>query len=143
MQFKWIANEHLFKLPIAGWAMSLTKHIKLRKGKFKSIKKAYQEAAVWLRRGMSVSIFPEGTRSNSDGMRGFQNGAFKLAIKEKVPVLPISIKGTGNAIPRGTWIFTTKVPVSMKILEPINTAELGPADFEKLRDLIHSKIEAA
>ncbi len=143
MQFKWIANEHLFRLPIVGWAMCLAKHIKLRKGKFESIKKAYQEAAAWLRRGMSVSIFPEGTRGNADGMKEFQNGAFKLAIKEQVPILPISIKGTSAAIPRGTWLFTTKVPVRMKILEPINTAGLGLDDFEKLRDSVRAKIELA
>lgn len=143
MQFKWIANEHLFKLPLIGWSMLLTKHIKLKKGKLESIKTAYYEAADWLKRGMSVMLFPEGTRSNGYGLKEFQNGAFKLAIKEQVPILPISIKGTGNAIPRGSWLFTTKVSGGFKVLKPVDTAGISPDDFGKLRDLAHSMIEKA
>jgi len=143
MQFKWVANEYLFKVPVIGLSMSIAKHIKLRKGKLESIKKAYQEASEWLRRGMSIMLFPEGTRSNGYGLKEFQSGAFKLAIKEQVPILPISIKGTGDAIPRGTWLFTTKVSGGFKILEPIDTAGASPDDFEKIRDLVRSRIEAA
>ena len=143
MQFKWIANEYLFNLPIVGLSMSITKHIKLRKGKLESIKKAYLEASGWLRNGMSIMLFPEGTRSNGYGLQEFQSGAFKLAIKEQVPILPISIKGTGNAIPRGTWLFTTKVSGGFKVLEPVDTAGTSQNDFEKIRDLVRSRIEAA
>ena len=143
MQFKWVANEYLFKLPVIGLSMSITKHIKLKKGKLESIKKAYQEASAWLRNGMSIMLFPEGTRSNGYGLKEFQNGAFKLAIKEQVPILPISIKGTGNAIPRGSWLFTTKVSGGFKVLEPVDTVGVGPDDFEKIRDLVRSRIEAA
>lgn len=143
MQFKWVANEHLFKLPVIGLNMLFAKHIKLRKGKIGSIKKAYQEAAEWLRRGMSIMLFPEGTRSNGYGLKEFQSGAFKLAIKEQVPILPISIKGTGSAIPRGSRLFTTKVSVTMKVLEPVDTAGSSQDDFEKIRDLVRSRIEAS
>lgn len=143
MQFKWIANEHLFKIPIIGLSMILAKHIRLKKGKLESIKMAYQEAAAWLRCGMSVMIFPEGTRSNGYGLKEFQNGAFKLAIKEQVPILPISIKGTGSAIPRGSWMFTTKVSGGFKVLEPVDTVGASPDDFEIIRDLVRSRIEAA
>jgi 1-acyl-sn-glycerol-3-phosphate acyltransferase len=143
MQFKWIANEHLFKLPIVGLSMLSTKHIKLRKGKLGSIKNAYQEASEWLKRGMSIMLFPEGTRSNGYGLKEFYNGAFKLAIKEQVPILPISIKGTGNAIPRGSWLFTTNVSGGFKVLEPVDTVGASPDDFEKIRDLVRSRIEAA
>jgi len=143
MQFKWIANEYLFKLPVVGWGMLITKHIKLRKGKLESIKNAYIEASDWLRNGMSIMLFPEGTRSNGYGLKEFQNGAFKLAIKGQVPILPISIKGTGNAIPRDSWLFTTKIPASMKVLEPVDTAGASQDDFEKIRDFVRSKIENA
>lgn len=143
MQFKWIANEYLFKLPIVGWGMLATKHIKLKKGKLGSIKNAYLEASDWLRNDMSIMLFPEGTRSNGYGLKEFQSGAFRLAIKEQVPILPISIKGTGNAIPRGTWLFTTKVSGGFKVLEPVDTAGATQDDFEKIRDLVRSRIEAA
>lgn len=143
MQFKWVAKESLFKVPFIGWCMSLAKHIKLSRGKFTSIKKVYRQAAEWLRNDMSVLFFPEGTRSETAEMRDFQNGAFKLAIKEKVPVLPISIKGTGDAIPKGSWRFTTSVPGSLKVLPPIDTSEFRPADFVLLRDRARAALEEA
>lgn len=143
MQFKWVAKESLFKVPFVGWSMSLAKHIKLERGKFSSIKKVYREAAHWLRGGMSVLFFPEGTRSGTDEMGDFQNGAFKLAIKEKVPVLPIAIEGTGNAIPKGTWILSTKIPARLTVLKAIDTSGFKPGDFGQLRDMARKALESA
>jgi len=143
MQFKWVAKESLFAVPFVGWSLSLAKHIKLERGKFASIKKVYREAAHWLRNGMSVLFFPEGTRSETNEMRDFQNGAFKLAIKEKVPLLPIAIEGTGSAIPKGSWILTTKTPASLKVLPAIDTAGFSAADFSRLRDMARAALEAA
>lgn len=142
-QFKWVAKESLFKLPVLGWCMSVAKHIKLERGDLGSIKKVYRQAAEMLRGGMSVLFFPEGTRSNTGEMKDFQNGAFKLAIKERVPVLPIAIKGTGDAIPKGTWLFTTKVPSCIKVLPPIDTSNFAAGDFAKLRDEARLAMESA
>lgn len=141
MQFKWVAKESLFKIPFLGWSMSLAKHIKLDRGNFGSIKKVYREAAHWLRGGTSVLFFPEGTRSLNNEMGDFRNGAFKLAIKERVPILPIVFEGTGTAIPKGSWIFSTTTVANLKILPAIETTAYQPADFAKLRDLARSLIE--
>jgi 1-acyl-sn-glycerol-3-phosphate acyltransferase len=140
MQFKWVAKESLFKVPVLGWNMRLAKHIQLRRGEFSSIKKVYREAAGWLRRGVSVVFFPEGTRSNDLSLGEFQNGAFKLAIKEKVPILPILIQGTRDAIPKGSWRFTTKISCLIKVLPPIDTAAYPPTDYSRLRDLARSQL---
>ncbi|MFH0764222.1 MAG: lysophospholipid acyltransferase family protein [Candidatus Omnitrophota bacterium] len=143
MQFKWVAKESLFSVPFIGWNLSLARHIKLERGKFGSIKSVYRQAAEWLRSGISVLFFPEGTRSLTGEMGDFQNGAFKLAIKERIPVLPILIEGAGLAIPRGSWLFTTKVPVSLNVLPPIDTAQFKAADFAKLRDAARAALKAA
>jgi len=143
MQFKWVAKESLFAVPFIGWNMTLAKHIKLERGKFSSIKKVYRQAAEWLRHDMSVLFFPEGTRSETDEMKDFQNGAFKLAIKEGVPVLPILIEGTGDAMPKGSWMFTTKVTGRLKVLPPIDTSSYKAADFMRLRDTARSMLESA
>ncbi|OIO35251.1 MAG: hypothetical protein AUJ74_07355 [Candidatus Omnitrophica bacterium CG1_02_44_16] len=140
MQFKWVAKKSLFKVPFIGWSMSLARHIKLERGNFGSIKKVYREAAEWLRGGMSVLFFPEGTRSQTNKIGDFRNGAFKLAIKERVPILPIVFEGTGTAIPKGSWIFATKTTAKLKILPAIETTNYLPQDFAKLRDLAHSMI---
>ena len=143
MQFKWVAKESLFRVPFVGWNMSLAKHIKLERGSFSSIKKVYREAAGWLRGGMSVLFFPEGTRSETDDMKEFQNGAFKLAIKEKMPVLPILIEGTGAAIPKGSWLFKSMVPARLVVLPAVDTSAYKGADFISLRDRVRSMLEAA
>jgi 1-acyl-sn-glycerol-3-phosphate acyltransferase len=143
MQFKWLANWSIFNVPFIGWSLTLTKHIKLKKGSLDSIKNAYQESATWLKRNMSIMLFPEGTRSNGNRMGGFQNGAFKIAIKEQVPILPISIKGTSEVLPKGGWLFTANMPISMEVLEPVHTSGTTLEDLDRLRDLVRSKIEAA
>ena len=141
-QFKWVAKESLFKVPFIGWCLSLTKHIKLERGDFSSIKKVYHKAAEWLRSDMSVLFFPEGTRSETGKMNEFQNGAFKLAIKEKKPVLPIRLTGTRDIIPKGGKQFSTEINCTLTVLKPIETFGLGPGDFEKLKDEVRSKLEA-
>ncbi|MCX5711759.1 MAG: lysophospholipid acyltransferase family protein, partial [Candidatus Omnitrophica bacterium] len=140
MQFKWVAKDSLFKIPVLGWNMLLAKHIRLERGDFSSIKKVYREAAQWLRNGVSVLFFPEGTRSDNQGIGEFQNGAFKLAIKEKVPILPIQIDGTKNAIPKGSWRFTTKTCCSLKVLPAIDTTEFSMQDFARLRELTRAQL---
>ena len=140
MQFKWVAKESLFKIPFIGWSMTLIRHIQLMRGKFGSIKKVYREAAEWLRKDMSVLFFPEGTRSNTDKINDFQNGAFKLAIKEKKPVLPISIRGTREAIPKGGWVFKSRVSAKLTILPPVSTEGMKPNEFGILRDTVFAMI---
>ncbi|MDD5432063.1 MAG: lysophospholipid acyltransferase family protein [Candidatus Omnitrophica bacterium] len=140
MQFKWVAKESLFKIPILGWNMMLAKHIQLKRGDFSSIRKVYRQAGDWLHQGVSVLFFPEGTRSDNHEMGEFQNGAFKLAIKEQVPILPILIEGTKNAIPKGDWKFTTKISCVIKVLPPIETSGLLMRDFGRLRDLTKAQL---
>lgn len=139
-QFKWVAKESLFRVPFVGWSMRLARHIALARGDLSSIKHVYHTASAWLREGMSVLFFPEGTRSESPVPGDFQNGAFKLAIREGVPVLPIAIKGTGGMIPKGDWLFTTKVPGTLTVLPAIETRNLSTADFARLRDMARDAI---
>ena len=141
MQFKWIAKESLFKVPFIGWCMSLSKHIKLTRKQFGSIKKSYREAAKWLRDDVSVLFFPEGTRTDTGEIGNFYNGAFKLAIKEKKPVLPISINGTREAIPKGSWIFKTKVCGKLKVLPPVETKNYNPGDFSSLKETVRDRLK--
>lgn len=142
MQFKWVAKDSLFKIPFIGWCLSLTKHIRLSRGKIGSIKQAYYQAGNWLNKGMSVVFFPEGTRSETGKIAKFQNGAFKLALQEKRPILPIVIKGTSEAIPKGSWIFKTKVFGELTVLAPIATENLQPQDSLFLKDTVHKKMES-
>ena len=140
MYFKWVAKKDLLKLPFIGGLLWVNDHVLLSRGEFGSIKAVYRQAAGWLRRGVSMLFFPEGTRSGTDEMNEFQNGAFKLAIKEKRPLLPIFIGGTREAIPKGGWIFKTQVSGRLVVLPPIDTAKYKSADYVALRDLVRGKL---
>ncbi|MDD5438712.1 MAG: lysophospholipid acyltransferase family protein [Candidatus Omnitrophica bacterium] len=142
MYFKWVAKQELLKLPFIGGLLWVNNHVILSRGNYSSIKTVYKQAAGWLRAGVSMLFFPEGTRSGTDEMNGFQNGAFKLAIKEKKPVLPVFIGGTRDAIPKGGWVFKTKVSGRVVILPSIDTSAYGPADYAGLRDLVRERLQA-
>jgi 1-acyl-sn-glycerol-3-phosphate acyltransferase len=142
-QFKWVAKDSLFSVPFIGWSLSLCKHIRIARGRLGSIKQVYKEAREWLRKGVSVLFFPEGTRSETGEMKEFQNGAFKLAIREKVPLLPILVEGTGSAIPKGSWFFEPQGPSRIKVLPAIDTSDFQNADFARLKDMARSMLESA
>jgi 1-acyl-sn-glycerol-3-phosphate acyltransferase len=141
MYFKWVAKEELLKVPFIGGLLWVNKHILISRGDFGSVKEVYKKAAERLKEGTSMLFFPEGTRSGTDEMGEFQNGAFKLAIKEARPVLPIFIGGTREAIPKGGFIFKTKVAGRLVVLPPINTSNLKIADYAELRDRVRAELQ--
>jgi 1-acyl-sn-glycerol-3-phosphate acyltransferase len=140
MQFKWVAKDGVFKIPIVGWCMSMVKHMRLIRGKPSSIKKVYRQASAWLKKGISVAFFPEGTRVTTEEMDPFKNGAFKLAIREKKPVLPILITGTRDLIQRGEWVFKSKTDCRLKVLPAVETKDLLTEDFRRLSDIVRQKL---
>ena len=75
-------------------------------------------------------------------MREFQNGAFKLAIKEKRPILPVVITGTYNIIPKGSWQFSSNIHSTLEVLPAIETAGLCAGDFEILKNNVRAKFES-
>jgi 1-acyl-sn-glycerol-3-phosphate acyltransferase len=142
IQFKWVAKDILFKVPVFGWCMSGMKYIRISRGEFGSIKDVYEEAGEWLRKGVSVLFFPEGTRSATGEMSPFKNGAFKLAIKEKKPVLPMYIEGARDIIPRGSWIFKGRAHSRLIVLPAVETSGYQPEDFARLRDTVRERLES-
>ncbi len=143
MYFKWVAKEELLKVPFIGGLLWVNNHILVSRGKLGSIKEVYKRAAKYLKDGTSMLFFPEGTRSGTDEMGEFQNGAFKLAIKEGRAVLPVFIGGTRDAIPKGGFVFKTKVSGKLIIFPPIDTSNLGIADYAGLRDRVRDQLQGA
>jgi len=139
-QYKWVAKESLFSIPFLGWCLGLCKHISLKRKHHGSIREVYREAIGYIRSGMSVLFFPEGTRSETEEMNLFQSGAFKLAISEKVPILPVAISGTRNAIPKGSWVMKSTVFCDLTVLEPIETSSLHHSDVPHLSETVRSRI---
>jgi 1-acyl-sn-glycerol-3-phosphate acyltransferase len=140
-EMKWIAKEELFRIPWAGWMLRLAGDIPIRRGDPESGGEALAKAKEYLARGMSVMIFPEGTRSAKGTLLPFKSGAFRLAIDAQVPVLPIAVHGTAQGMPKGgPWVRPCRA--FARILTPVETAGRGIEEAVRLRDEVRRLIAA-
>ncbi|HEU4533769.1 MAG TPA: lysophospholipid acyltransferase family protein [Polyangiaceae bacterium] len=139
---RWIAKEELFRLPVLGKLMKYGGDIPLRRGQRDSIKQMLDECRRTMAAGMSIMMFPEGTRSRDGELLPFKEGAFELAIEAGVPVLPVAISGTRACMPKGSRWFGRAEAVA-RVLAPISTEGLGPDDVPALRDRTRDALAAA
>jgi 1-acyl-sn-glycerol-3-phosphate acyltransferase len=139
---RWVAKEELFRQPLTGWAIRLGGDIPLRRGEGESVREMMKECERALAGGISVMMFPEGTRSKDGELLKFRDGAFKLAISAGVPVLPIALAGTRQMRPKHSKWFG-KAEAGAKILEPIPTTGMTADDVGTLRDRARNAIADA
>ncbi|GAB2223363.1 hypothetical protein Droror1_Dr00017504 [Drosera rotundifolia] len=99
--FKFISKTSIFLYPIIGWAMLLLGVIPLKRMDTRSQLECLKRCMDLINRGVSVFFFPEGTRSKDGRLGTFKKGAFSVAVKTGVPVVPVTISGTGNIMPSG------------------------------------------
>ena len=130
--FKWVSKLENFRVPCIGWNMSLNGYIPLRRGDTKSIAAMMNAGARTLAAGSSVLMFPEGTRSVDGKLRTFKRGGFSLALRCGVPILPIVVEGTGNALPKGFVLQRGRHPVRILVLEPLPPESFAGATPEEL-----------
>jgi 1-acyl-sn-glycerol-3-phosphate acyltransferase len=141
-EMKWMAKESLFKIPWFGWMFVLSGDIPIRRGDADSATGALQKARDYLARGMSVMIFPEGTRSRTGKLGTFKSGAFRLAIEAGVPVVPIAVTGTAAGYPKGSpWVRPCHGIA--RILPPVPVEGYTLDDAGKLREAVRERIAGA
>lgn len=141
-EMKWMSKAEFFRIPIVGWEMRLAGDIPLRRGSPTSAGQAMSRAREVLRQRVSVMIFPEGTRSPTSDLLPFKEGAFRLAIKAGVPVLPLAVAGTRTALPKHDWRFGRAV-AQVEVLPPVETSDLTLKDAAELRDRVRGMIDQA
>jgi 1-acyl-sn-glycerol-3-phosphate acyltransferase len=135
-QFKWLAKKELFFVPVLGWAMAAVGYISIdREGTRKTVR-AMNEAARKIQEGMSLIIFPEGSRSPNGSIQPFKKGGFTLAIKSKAPIIPIAITGSRGIMPKEKLTITSG-EIRIRIDHPIGTQNY----FLKDRKLLMEKVQ--
>ncbi|WP_440998960.1 lysophospholipid acyltransferase family protein [Fodinibius sp. SL11] len=139
-EMKWIAKKELFDTPVIGWMMKLAGDISVDREARDRRKQTYKQARFYLRHNCSVMFFPEGTRSRNGNLNRFKAGAFDLAIREQIPILPMVIDGTQNTLPKRSWKFGVAKHIKLKILDPISTEELEKSDIQKLTNEVRQDI---
>ncbi|HEX7602147.1 MAG TPA: lysophospholipid acyltransferase family protein [Polyangiaceae bacterium] len=128
---RWVCKEELFKKPFTGWAIRWGGDIPLRRGDRDSVRAMLDECKRSLDAGISIMMFPEGTRSKDGELLPFKEGAFDLAIRAGVPILPVAIAGTHQMRPKGSRWFG-RARACAKVLEPIQTKGLTKDDVPEL-----------
>jgi len=134
-EMKWVAKKELLKTPLIGTLMRLVGDITVDRGNRASGARALVKARQYLLHKVSVLFFPEGTRSPDGRLYAFNDGAFRLAIKTQVPVLPVVIDGSQHALPRGGWRFG-QASVRVRVLPPIPTIGLRVKDTIALKNRV-------
>jgi 1-acyl-sn-glycerol-3-phosphate acyltransferase len=140
-EMKWLGKASLFRVPVLGWAMWLAGDVPVVRGEKTSARSAMARCRRYLERGMPVMIFPEGTRSLTDELGPFKDGAFQLAIESGADILPIAVYGTATALPVHDWRFG-RARAFVKVGDPISTAGMGLEDVQHLKQIVRAEIEA-
>lgn len=144
VQFRWLAKAELFRIPIFGRAMRGVGYISIDRSNRKSAFASLEQAANTIRKGTSVLIFPEGTRSRDGHILPFKKGGFVLAVDSGVPIVPIIIRGTQGIIPKGHFMIRP-APVTMEILDPVASADYTrktkDALLERIRTIFIDHLE--
>ena len=140
--FKWVSKASVFKVPFIGWNMKLNDYVGLVRGNKDSIIQMMNECHAWLKKGVPVLMFPEGTRSEDGDVKVFKDGAFRLACEANVPLIPIALTGSSDTLPKHGFKVTLRSDCRVRVLDAIQPADFGNS-VEKLRDEARARIIAA
>jgi len=138
--FKWVSKAAVFKLPFIGWNMVLNRYIKIKRGQKDSIAQMMKACEKTLAAGSSVFFFPEGTRSRTGIVKPFKHGAFTLAQKMAVPILPIVINGTKNALPKDSLNFHGRHAIRIEVLDEIPVEQVAALPVDQVAEMVRGII---
>lgn len=141
MEMKYLSKESFLRIPLVGWMMKMSGDVSVLRGDRSSGAAALIVCEKWLKRKMSVMIFPEGTRSFDGEMRGFKDGAFILAIRTQTPMLPVVVHGTRSALRKSDWRMGD-AKAEVRVLEIIETTGMTLDDVPALRDRVRDAMIA-
>lgn len=145
-RINWIAKKELFDIPFFGLSMRRGGYIPLDRGDGRKALQSMDEAANAIRQGKSVVMFPEGTRTEDGRLLPFKRGGFILARKAAVPVIPVTINGSGRINPAnqirlysGDITITLHPPLNMP--DGLRKSEAESWMMENVRESIESALE--
>ncbi len=139
IQFRWMAKQELFRVPIFGLAMKRCGIIPIDRSNRRKTMHSIISAAQRIKKGASVVIFPEGTRTPDGQLQKFKKGALLIAAKAQVPVVPIAIHGSYHVQSKDRWKINGG-SLTLEFLPPIPTDGLKSSDIDALTNKVHDQI---
>jgi 1-acyl-sn-glycerol-3-phosphate acyltransferase len=128
-------------VPVIGWNMRLNDYVPLVRGSGASVRRMMEHCDRLLAAGSPIMMFPEGRRTPDGSLQPFKDGAFELAVKRGVPVHPIAVHGTRQALPKHGLILREHVNVRVEVLPPLDPGDYP--DAYALRDAARKAIAEA
>ena len=142
LNFRWVSKREVFKTPFFGQFLLLHGDICIDRGRAaEALEQLLRDGGLWLSRGASVAIFPEGTRSKDGQIHRFKAGAFTLAKEAGVPILPVVLDGTQRVIGRNR-LFNWRNRITVKVLPPVPAAEVAATETHVLMDGVRERMAA-
>ena len=128
--FKWVSKKEVYRIPLVGRLLLMHGDIVINRASAKeAMQLVHSKGKEWLKKGASVSIFPEGTRSKDGEIHNFKAGAFILAKDAGVPILPIVLDGTSTLVRKG-WMINWRNRITIKVMPPIPVEEVQNRDIK-------------
>ncbi|MDF1537217.1 MAG: lysophospholipid acyltransferase family protein [bacterium] len=141
LQLRFIGKVELMKVPLFGSALVRAGHFLIdRKNHLKAMNGLHAAGKDLRQRGVSLVLAPEGTRSETGGLKPFKKGAFVMAIETGIPILPVTISGTRRSLPKGS-LWARSAAVKMTIHDPVPTEELSYDDRDDLSERVRGIME--
>lgn len=129
--FKWMLKQSLRKIPFVGFACEKARFVFVDKSSPSAIRRTYEQARQTLQGGTSLMVFPEGSRTFTGRMTTFKRGAFMLADELQLPVVPITINGSFDVLPRTRGVnFVERHRLTLSIHEPIMPSGQGADNIQ-------------
>lgn len=139
-QFRILHKKELLSYPIVGWHLKRSKQVCVdQQNPSRSIGQI-KSALRTLKAGMPLVIFPEGGRTSDGRIQPFLPGAFFLAIKAELDIVPIALRGMHELLPMNTYHIKPR-PLEMRVGKPISTAGMTTADMEQLSAKVQRAVE--
>ncbi len=134
IQFRWIAKKSLFRVPFMGWHMRRSGYIAIDRENPRDAAKSIMDAAGVIRNGVNAIAFPEGTRSRTGSLGDFHSGAFSLALRTGVPLVPITLDGSYRVIAPKTLQVNPGTVIRIKVDRPIDLSSYLRGEKRKLME---------
>ncbi|MFO7620200.1 MAG: lysophospholipid acyltransferase family protein [Bacteroidales bacterium] len=131
-RYKWISKIENEKVPVLGWYIKMAGYITVDRGNDESKAVMLEKSLESLSSGISIMIFPEGTRSLNNETGFFKRGAFQLAIQSGQAILPVIIDGTGGVLPKHGFVFRGGNRIKIRVLDPVGPDSFGTDNPDEL-----------
>jgi 1-acyl-sn-glycerol-3-phosphate acyltransferase len=139
-QFRIVFKKELLSYPIVGWQLKRSGQVCIDQQKPTNSIAAIRSAVKSLKGGMPLVIYPEGGRTPDGEIKPFLPGAFFLAIKAQVDIVPVALVGTFELLPMNTYHIKCR-PLEMRVGEPISTAGMTMRNLEAVSEKVRKAME--